>query len=151
MLKIFMSEKFQRLRPGLNPQTWVPEASVLTTRPPKPSCNGLSKGQEQLSQYSDRATHGITNINCFDSRKKKQMLFVARSTDRPLDPPSFFPLCYSSQGVEHIRHLHLTPRLRMSGSIPLWCAQGHLYLYQLRSLKPNHQSTRRLGLESCNI
>ena len=31
MLRIFTSEKF-------NPQTWVPEASILTTRPPKPSC-----------------------------------------------------------------------------------------------------------------
>ena len=37
MLRIFMLVKIQRLRPGLNPQTWVPEASMLTTRPPKPS------------------------------------------------------------------------------------------------------------------
>ena len=37
MLRIFMPIKIQRLRPGLNPQTWVPEASMLTTRPPKPS------------------------------------------------------------------------------------------------------------------
>ena len=37
MLRIFLSVKIQRLRPGLNPQTWVPEASMLTTRPPKPS------------------------------------------------------------------------------------------------------------------
>jgi hypothetical protein len=29
--------KTQRLRPGLNPRTRVPEASMLTTRPPKPS------------------------------------------------------------------------------------------------------------------
>ena len=29
------ARKIQRLRPGLNPQTWVPEASMLTTRPPK--------------------------------------------------------------------------------------------------------------------
>ena len=36
----FYVRKTQRLRPGLNPQTWVPEASMLTTRPPKPSsCN----------------------------------------------------------------------------------------------------------------
>ena len=33
----FYVRKIQRLRPGLNPQTWVPEASMLTTRPPKPS------------------------------------------------------------------------------------------------------------------
>ena len=37
MLRIFKPVEIQRLRPGLNPQTWVPEASMLTTRPPKPS------------------------------------------------------------------------------------------------------------------
>ena len=37
MLRIFTSVKIQQLRPGLNQQTWVPEASMLTTRPPKPS------------------------------------------------------------------------------------------------------------------
>jgi hypothetical protein len=30
MLKIFSPRKIRRLRPGLNPQTWVPEASMLT-------------------------------------------------------------------------------------------------------------------------
>ena len=30
------SRKIQRLRPGLNPRTRVPVASMLTTRPPKP-------------------------------------------------------------------------------------------------------------------
>jgi hypothetical protein len=30
-------KKIQRLRPGLNPRTREPEASMLTTRPPKPS------------------------------------------------------------------------------------------------------------------
>ena len=33
----FYVRKIQRLRPGLNPQTWVPETNMLTTRPPKPS------------------------------------------------------------------------------------------------------------------
>ena len=37
MLRTFTPVKIQRLRPGLNSQTWVPEASMLTTRPPKPS------------------------------------------------------------------------------------------------------------------
>ena len=32
--------KIQRLRQGLNPRTWVPVASMLTTRPPKPSMQG---------------------------------------------------------------------------------------------------------------
>jgi len=32
----FFARKIRRLRSGLNPQTWVPEASTLTSRPPKP-------------------------------------------------------------------------------------------------------------------
>jgi hypothetical protein len=36
MLRIFYTEKIQRLRPGLNPRTRDPDASMLTTRPPKP-------------------------------------------------------------------------------------------------------------------
>jgi hypothetical protein len=36
MLKIFVARKIRRLQPGLNPQTWVPEASMLATRPLKP-------------------------------------------------------------------------------------------------------------------
>jgi len=33
---IFSPKKIRRLRPGLNPRSWVLEASTLTTRPPKP-------------------------------------------------------------------------------------------------------------------
>jgi hypothetical protein len=36
VLKIFSPLKIRRLQPGLNPQTWVPKASTLTPRPPKP-------------------------------------------------------------------------------------------------------------------
>jgi len=32
----FFARKFRRLRPGLNPRTWVPKASTLTSRPPEP-------------------------------------------------------------------------------------------------------------------
>jgi hypothetical protein len=31
------TKKIQQLRPGLNPRTQVPVASMLTTRPPKPA------------------------------------------------------------------------------------------------------------------
>ena len=46
MLGIFTPVKIQRLRLGLNPQTWVPEASTLIIRPPKPS----KKLQSALNQ-----------------------------------------------------------------------------------------------------
>jgi hypothetical protein len=38
MLRIFSPEKIWWLRPGLNPRFWVPDASMLTTRPLKPLC-----------------------------------------------------------------------------------------------------------------
>ena len=37
-----VAQKIQRLRPGLNPRTRVPVASMLTTRPPKPSFMGVT-------------------------------------------------------------------------------------------------------------
>jgi hypothetical protein len=36
MLTIFVARKIRLLQPGLNTRTWVPEASMLTTRPLKP-------------------------------------------------------------------------------------------------------------------
>jgi len=36
VLRILFARKIQRLRPGLNPRTWVPKASTLTSRPRKP-------------------------------------------------------------------------------------------------------------------
>jgi len=32
----FFARKIRRLRPGLNPRTWVPKASTFTSRAPKP-------------------------------------------------------------------------------------------------------------------
>ena len=54
MLRIFTPVKIQRLRPGLNPQTWVPEASILTTRPPKPSIEGKIKGEMEVTRRRGR-------------------------------------------------------------------------------------------------
>ena len=32
----FFARKIRRFRPGLNPRTWVPKTSTLTSRPPTP-------------------------------------------------------------------------------------------------------------------
>jgi hypothetical protein len=42
----FSPWKIRQLRPGSNPRTWVPEASMLTTRPPNPLC--LSKVRRDI-------------------------------------------------------------------------------------------------------
>jgi hypothetical protein len=41
-LRIFPLLKIRRLRPGLNPRTWVPEASTLAPRPPKPLTSNVT-------------------------------------------------------------------------------------------------------------
>jgi hypothetical protein len=38
---IFPAGKIRRLRSGANPRSWVPEASMLTPRPPKPLSLGI--------------------------------------------------------------------------------------------------------------
>jgi hypothetical protein len=59
-LRIFPPLKIRRLRPGLNPRTWVPEASALTPRPPKP--RGLSKS-DKIIQYAERGGGNWAGIN----------------------------------------------------------------------------------------
>jgi hypothetical protein len=49
MLRIFTPKKIRRLWPGLNPWTRVPEASMLTTRPPKLLLPSVTVGK--LCQY----------------------------------------------------------------------------------------------------
>ena len=43
----------RKIRPGLNPRTLVPVASMLTTRPPKPSTSFslINKFQSQITQW----------------------------------------------------------------------------------------------------
>ena len=73
MLRIFTLVKIQRLRPGLNPQTWVPEASMLSTRPPKPSkacyikskANHVSLNKHGHWHQSHRArTQPLSSLDC---------------------------------------------------------------------------------------
>src|SRR5215468_4707289 len=52
-LGFFSPEKIPRLRPGLNPRTWVPEASTLTSRPPKPLPNIIDTESYHRTQLSE--------------------------------------------------------------------------------------------------
>jgi hypothetical protein len=74
----FRPKKIRRLRPGANPRSWVPEASMLTTRPPKPlnrpsqntqsaSCSSSSSLESSASltassvSESDRVPDGVVS------------------------------------------------------------------------------------------
>ena len=59
MLRIFTPVKIEQLRPGLNKQTWVPEASMLTTRPPKPSRDPCTRENIEYEEAS-QCTYNVT-------------------------------------------------------------------------------------------
>jgi hypothetical protein len=63
MLRIFFA---RRLRPGTNPRSWVPEASILTTRPPKPLKHLINqtilRPQFSLILYKNTGYNLTTNI-----------------------------------------------------------------------------------------
>jgi len=65
----FFARKNRQLRPGLNPRSWVPEASTLTTRPPKPLSSvrthltqsiiwSTKTKQEDMSMWVSGSEHG---------------------------------------------------------------------------------------------
>ena len=62
------ARKIQRLWPGLNPRTRVPVASMLTTRPPKPSIILTNVTAMTSGKHSDRDTEptcflGLRNLH----------------------------------------------------------------------------------------
>ena len=64
------ARKIQRLRPGLNPRTRVPEASMLTTRPPKPSMCILTShvnSHDILPLYVHTTLWPLSLFNCLFS------------------------------------------------------------------------------------
>ena len=58
------ARKIQQLRPGLNPQTRVPVASMLTTRPPKPSCFTVSTNVDnQSNTFVPQNSHAVCEVS----------------------------------------------------------------------------------------
>jgi hypothetical protein len=62
----FRCQIIQRLRSGLNPRTRVPEASMLTTRPPKPS------------RYYHKYTYIFTQSTLYNCEILKDLEFSPR-------------------------------------------------------------------------
>jgi hypothetical protein len=57
MLRIFLPRKIRQLRSGLNQRTWVPEARMLTTTPPKPLIGGWL--HDGWIEKDDLVLHGV--------------------------------------------------------------------------------------------
>jgi hypothetical protein len=62
----FFARKIRRLRPGSNPRSWIPEASMLTTRPPKPLLKGGSLLLIALFNYNYLLYPNTRTSTCFD-------------------------------------------------------------------------------------
>jgi hypothetical protein len=76
----FYAEKIRRLRPGLNPRTWVPEFSMLTTRPPKPLVAGFCRhGNDHAGALTTLATVTYTEETFLCGFS--QMLGIVRCED----------------------------------------------------------------------
>ena len=62
------ARKIQRLRPGLNPRTRVPVASMLTTRPPKHStgcyCSGMRAALTVCVHFPQQSQFFFTVRSC---------------------------------------------------------------------------------------
>jgi hypothetical protein len=73
-LRIFPPLKIRRLRPGLNPRTWVPEASTLNPRPPKLLADSHVEGRK-FSSVSGTESVPIFRVPLVpDSRAPHQCL-----------------------------------------------------------------------------
>jgi hypothetical protein len=68
VLRIFFALKIRRLPPGVNQRTWVPKASTIPTRPPKPLLDHIhdvpqSVGLIWTSDSARRRDHYLTTHN----------------------------------------------------------------------------------------
>jgi hypothetical protein len=69
------ARKVRRLQPGSNPRSWVPEASLLTTRPPKP----YATMRNTLSHPTLVTTeHSVSGLSSFPN-SQQTFLFVVVS------------------------------------------------------------------------
>jgi hypothetical protein len=87
MLRIFYIRKIRRLRPGLNPRTREPEASMLTSRSPKSlsySCYSLMLEAESAS--------GIMSMKNFNdiTGNRTRYLSACSTVPQALAPPRTF-------------------------------------------------------------
>ena len=80
----FTSEKIQRLRPGLNPQTWVPEASMLTTRPPKPSSWPMTGWNLPMNAMRKAECRNLILFEVCVNVKKRQCVYTVYLVVVPL-------------------------------------------------------------------
>ena len=116
MLRIFTPVKIQSLRPGLNPQTWVPEASMLTTRPPKPF-----PLEVRLGTMLKCICHSAHIFRCSYSSRATRRLLVDNwcSSSELCNPIHYFGAC---------RNLSIPPDVKMSSENRLRYSSGIIVL-----------------------
>ena len=113
------ARQIQRLRPGLNSRTRVPVASMLTTRPPKPSHDTLTF-QPLLRHFGHRfSDHFLTNqlLNPRNNLVQTQSLSSAGTLFKPqkghqLSRFSVFPMLLQAtiEILSQIRKYIFEPR-----------------------------------------
>jgi hypothetical protein len=135
-LKDFFARKIRRLRPCSNPRSWVPEASMLTTRPPEPRSVGIATG-------SGLDGPGIESLWGLDfPHLSRPGLLPTQSASCTMGTGSF-PGVESGRGVTLTPHPLLVPWYKkQSRAIPLFslrafvaCKKGETCLFLYKETK----------------
>jgi hypothetical protein len=96
----FFARKIRQFWPGSNPQSWVPEASMLTTRPPKvPEASILTTRTPKPIQTPGTSQVQVLGYSAFTVRRRATHICCGRMTVR-----------YSCQPTHKI-HLEIFHRL----------------------------------------
>jgi hypothetical protein len=82
-LRIFPLLKIRRLRPGLNPRTWVPDASTLTPRPPKPLGGHVNGASVSVNHGQSSSVYNVRSKHC---AQKSKCAYVP-SSESPISEP----------------------------------------------------------------
>jgi hypothetical protein len=99
----FFARKIRRLRPRANPRSWVPEASVLTTRPPKPLV--FLSTVEQLINSKFRSKWWLSNY----LGRRIVPEFAWRGRENPRKPQSgSLSSCWCLKTLFSVEHGELT-------------------------------------------
>ena len=92
----FFARKIRRLRPGLNPRTRVPEASTLTSRPPKPLTRYLKLMTCSRSSFDVKASVHELHIEFCSKEFNENLYSLLEHFNADLHRPTYRPTVYKT-------------------------------------------------------
>ena len=145
MLKIFTSVKIQRLRAGLNQPTCVPETSMLTTRPPKPSCcRNLAATFVAIHEQPFTLPHIVETVT---SQVILRLPKISSFTCAAFQPS----LMYLAERWHH-HHLHGCPTIsEISAPLPVMSYSNYIFTIRIHRLAVKFRAVDHKTKSHCEL